>query len=407
MPSITETARAILMKESNDTAPDRDAKSTTENKNTLRPKSKSSDAPQKLDGEVQDLGDAITSPDDERKGPAIADMGVVGKDKSKVHNGEDAPEPMQKLSEDELDEDETLEEEIEMTEELENFIAEKIDEGLDEDAILEAIEQNFEIVSEDETIQEEVDEDYPIIETPVVDMVEHVEALFAGEQLSEDFKQKAKTIFEAAVNERLVAEAAKLQAAYKAALVEEVERIENQLSEAVEDHLNYAVDQWITENEVAIESGLRSELTEEFIAGLRQLFVENYIDIPEEKISVVEELGAKVQELTEKLNEQIEINVAQNKLINEARASDILDEMVDGLTDTQIEKLKALAEGIEFESADEYKAKIKTLRESYFPTKVVNDNATEKVATEDGGKLIVEDGSDPMDHYARALGRWK
>ena len=401
MPSITDTARAILMKESNDSAPDRDAEATNDNKNTLKPKSRPFDDLQKLDAEVQDLGDAITRLDDERKGPANADKGVGKKDNSKVHNGEVAPEPMKKLSKDEAtsDEDDNLDDEIEMTEELKNFIAEKLAEGLDEDEIVKAIMQNFEVVPE------ETEE--PIVKTPVVDMAEHVNALFAGEELSEDFKNKAKTIFEAAVNERLVAEAAKLKAAYKAALVEEVEKIQDQLSEAVEDHLNYAVDQWITENEVAIESGLRSELTEEFISGLRQLFIENYIDIPEDKISVVEELGSKVQELTEKLNEQIEINVAQNKIINEARAAEVFDEVVDGLTDTQIEKLKALAEGIEFESVEEYQAKIKTLRESYFPSKVVNEHATEKVATEDGGKLIVEDSSDPMDIYVRTIGRFK
>lgn len=409
--SLTDVAKAVLMKESNDSAPDRDAQKKTANAATLRPKSKVSEPPKKIEGEVQDLGDAITSPTDPAKGPFKADD-TLTKDTSKAAKSAVGPEPRKSLAE-----DEQVDEEFEISEELEAFIAEKLEEGLSEEEIAEAIEENFEVVTEEdesETVSEEVEDETvaentaPVIEIPTIDMTEHVDALFEGEDLSEEFKEKAKTIFEAAVNQKVELIHEQMEAAYTNALQEQIEQVQAELTEAADGYLNYVAEQWMQDNEVAIESGLRTELTEEFITGLRQLFVENYIDIPEDKIDVIEELTTKLQETETKLNEQIEINVAQKKAINEAKAFEILVDAADGLTDIQAEKLRSLAENIEFTNETEYADKINTLKESYFPVKVVNENATEKVETAAGdGKTLTENVTltPEMERYVRTLGK--
>jgi hypothetical protein len=293
-----------------------------------------------------------------------------------------------------------IEEEIEMTEELESFIAEKIAEGLSEEQIAAAIDENFELVSEEVEELDEETEEYQ------VDMSEHVEALFAGEDLSEEFKQKAVTIFEAAVRQKVEEEIALLEEAYAETLEEQVGQIKEELSSDVDDYLNYVVEQWVGENEIAIESGLRTELTEEFISGLRQLFAEHYIDIPEDKISVVEEMSSKVAELEEKLNEEIERNVALNKMISESTQDVILADACDGLTVTQAEKLKTLAEGLEFTSADEYSQKVNILRESYFNGPVSTDNVLDNNEVDTDSRGMISEGLNaPMQKYVRALGK--
>ena len=237
-------------------------------------------------------------------------------------------------------------------------------------------------------------------------MSEHVEALFAGEDLSEEFKQKAVTIFEAAVRQKVEEEIALLEEAYAETLEEQVGQIKEELSSDVDDYLNYVVEQWVGENEIAIESGLRTELTEEFISGLRQLFAEHYIDIPEDKISVVEEMSSKVAELEEKLNEEIERNVALNKMISESTQDVILADACDGLTVTQAEKLKTLAEGLEFTSADEYSQKVNILRESYFNGPVSTDNVLDNNEVDTDSRGMISEGLNaPMQKYVRALGK--
>lgn len=414
--SLTETAKAVLMKESNDSAPDRDAKKSNPNLATLRPNSKSVDsvhsnpgatAPNAPNNSVQDLGPALVKQGDV---PPSAKAVSTKEDKSKPKQGAKPAEPAKSLTamaeelEDEgaeiVAEEQELDEEIEISEELEEFIDTLVAEGYSEDEIAEAIEENFEIV--EETLDEEVDfmDEYP------VDMSEHVDALLAGEELSEEFKAKATAIFEAAVKQKVAEEIAVLEEAYAASLEEEVASIQEQLSTNVDDYLNYVVEQWVSDNEVAIEAGLRTELTEDFISGLRNLFAENYIDIPEDKISVVEELGNKVEELEEKLNEEIERNVALNKMLNESKANEIFLEACDGLTDTQAEKLKSLAEGIEYADANEFAQKISILRENYFSTNVNSDkvlDAVESVA--DGRGMIAEQLNGPMSAYVKALGK--
>jgi hypothetical protein len=299
--------------------------------------------------------------------------------------------------EDEKEEKEEMDENVEISEELQAFIDQMLEEGASEDEIVAAIEENFEFVSEEA-------EEVPYYDYEV-DMNEHVEALFAGEDLSEEFKQKAVTIFEAAVKAKMQSEIARLEEAYAATLEEEVNTIKEELSSNVDDYLNYVVEQWVSDNEVAIEAGLRTELTEDFISGLRQLFAENYIDIPEDKISVVEELGNKVEELESKLNEEIERNVELTKVLSESYKNEVMHAMTEGLTATQAEKLKQLSENVEFVDASSYAKKIQTLRESYFPTSVNAQTELDTIVPGTEGQTMISEENTPMNKYVRALGK--
>jgi hypothetical protein len=200
-------------------------------------------------------------------------------------------------------------------------------------------------------------------------MKEDLDALFHGENLSEDFMNKAATIFEAAVTARVNSLEEKIQEQYAEILEQVTEELKEELTTKVDDYLNYVVEEWVKENELAVESGLRSELTEDFIAGLRNLFVEHYIDIPEEKVDVVEEMTSKVVELEGKLNEQISTAVEMRKLIIEYAKREAIHEICEGLTATQVEKMKSLSEGVEFTTVEDYTQNLLTLRENYFPTK--------------------------------------
>ena len=200
-------------------------------------------------------------------------------------------------------------------------------------------------------------------------MKEDVEALFGDDQtISEDFKSKAATIFEARVFDRVAQIQEEIEAEYASVLEEAVEQIKSDLTEKVDDYLNYVVEQWMEENQIAIESGLRSEITEDFIAGLRNLFAENYINVPEESVDLVEELAAKVEELETKLNEEIETNIVYKKALTEAIKDQLTVEVCEGLTATQVEKIKSLAESVDFSTEEEFVDKLETLRENYFPS---------------------------------------
>lgn len=417
--SLTEVAKAVLMKESagipevqpNDAGdPFRGAKSSNPNMASLKPGSKAVEgvfanpgAPGAAEFQKkQDLGPAVVNNTDV---PGTAKATVGGKDTSKAAKSSVAAEPAKKLSE-----AEELEEDVEISEELEAFIDQMVAEGASEDEIAQAIEENFEIVEakeEDESEEDEKKEDEKKMdETVQVDMTEDLNALFAGEELSEDFKAKAKTIFESAVTAKLQAEVARLEEAYASKLDEEVGAIKEELSNNVDDYLNYVVEQWTSENEVAIEAGLRSELTEDFISGLKNLFTEHYIDIPEDKVNIIEELGSKVEELETKLNEEIERSVTLTKMLNESKTNEILINACEGLTDTQAEKLKTLAEGIEYADVKEYTQKINTLKESYFPSNVKSENVLDKAeSVSDGKSMISEELSGPMAKYVATLGR--
>jgi hypothetical protein len=226
-------------------------------------------------------------------------------------------------------------------------------------------------------------------------MKEDVDALFGDDStISEDFKSKAATIFEARVMDRVSQIQEELETQYASMLEEAVEDIKNDLTQKVDDYLSYVVEQWIEQNEIAIESGLRAELTEEFIAGLRNLFAEHYIDVPTEKVDLVDELAGKVEELEGKLNEEIERGVELKKSLVESRKQEVTRAVCEGLTATQVEKIKSLAESVDFSTEEEYKEKLETIRENYFPSGVKKADAAqlhEQVEDADEKKSVITD----------------
>ena len=202
-----------------------------------------------------------------------------------------------------------------------------------------------------------------------IDVTEELKALTeADANLSEEFKEKSAVLFQAALTSRVAVEKNKLEEQYQSNLDEAVEGIRSELVEKIDGYLNYVVEQWMEENQIAIESGLRSEITEDFIAGLRNLFAENYINVPEDKVDLVEELASKVEDLENKLNEEIETNVQYKKQLTEAVKVQLVNEVCEGLTATQVEKIKSLAESVEFSTEEEFKDKLETIRENYFPS---------------------------------------
>jgi hypothetical protein len=207
------------------------------------------------------------------------------------------------------------------------------------------------------------------VETDEQVFAEDIESLFADDStISEDFKAKASTLFEARVHDRVSQIQEAMEAEYAGMLEEAVETVKTDLTEKVDSYLNYVVEQWLEQNEIAIESGLRAELTEEFIAGLRNLFAEHYIDVPAEKVNLVDELASKVEELEGKLDEEIERSVELKKSLVESRKVEITHAVCEGLTATQVEKIKSLAESVDYSTAEEYQSKLETIRENYFPS---------------------------------------
>ena len=213
---------------------------------------------------------------------------------------------------------------------------------------------------EEDDEEEEVKEDF--------DIEDDVNALLDGEELSEEFQLKARTIFEAALRSKVSEIKESIEDQYARALVEEVEEIKTELNERVDSYLEYVADEWFTENSLAIEQGLKAELTESFIQGMKGLFEDHYVEIPEDKYDVLDSMVEKLDEMETKLNEQIEKNVSLNKRLSESVADGIFEQVSGGLAATQKDKLASLAESVEFESESEYRGKLETLKESYFPT---------------------------------------
>ena len=200
----------------------------------------------------------------------------------------------------------------------------------------------------------------------VVPATEHLEAIFDGEDLTEDFMLKVTTIFEAAINERVESREEELQEEYTETLSEHLETITSQLTEKIDDYLGYVVEEWVTENKLVLENGLRTEIAENFIQGLKELFHENYVDIPDDKVDLFSEINDMNSNIEEALNEQINANIDLKKEILQHRCLEILESYCGDLIDTEAEKLCMLAEGIEFENEDQYSEKIAILKESYF-----------------------------------------
>ena len=255
------------------------------------------------------------------------------------------------------------------------------------------------MVSEEETTEEEVVAEAPTYEE--IDIEEDVTALVEGEELSEEFKEKAKTILEAAIKGKVTQIKESLEAGYETKLVEEVEEIKGALNERVDSYLEYVAEEWFTENQLAVEGGLKEELTESFMTGLKSLFEEHYVTIPEEKYDVLQSMVEKLDDMETKLNEQIEKNVGLNKRLAESVADGILESVSEGLAATQKEKLASLAESVEFDSEAQYRDKLETLKESYFPTKSSSTVKSESLSEGVDSSEAVASGT--MAHYLKTL----
>jgi len=234
-------------------------------------------------------------------------------------------------------------------------------------------------------------------------MKEHMDALFGGEDLSEDFRNKATVIFDSAINERVEAKTTELQEQYDTRLAEELESVTNELTTKLDDYLNYVVKEWAEENEIAIEHGLKNEISESFITGLRELFESHNISIPEEKFDALETANGRVEELEGKLQEQLEKNIELVKISENLEREQAFVSACDGLTDTEVEKFKSLSEGIEFDDNAQYVDKLNILKESYFgENTIVSEEKIEE--SSDGSAPLVESGS-VMDNLVQNLSR--
>jgi hypothetical protein len=283
----------------------------------------------------------------------------------------------------------------------------KEEEEITDEVVAEEETSEEEVVAEAETSEEEVVSEEEVTETEEIvaeyDIEEDVNALLQGEELSEEFQEKARTIFEAAINAKIASIKEELEAKYEEKFVEEVASAKESLAERVDSYLEYVADEWMSENQLAVESGLKSEMTESFLTGMKSLFEEHYVSIPEEKYDVLESMVEKLDDMETKLNEQIEKNISLNSRLSESVAEGVLDQVSEGLAQTQKEKLASLSESVEFESEAQYREKLETLKESYFNQKTVSTSAKTETLSE-GVESGSGSNSGSMDAYLRALG---
>mgnify|MGYP003118709353 CR=1 FL=1 len=235
-----------------------------------------------------------------------------------------------------------------------------------------------------------------------VNIEDDVNALLGGEELSEEFREKAKIIFEAALRSKVEEIKESLEERYEERLAEELEGMKGALTERVDSYLEYVSAEWLEENQLAVENGLKTEMTESFLSGMRGLFEEHYVNIPEEKYDVVHNMVEKLDEMETKLNEQIEKNINLNKRLAESVADGILDQVSEGLAQTQKEKLASLSESVEFESEEEYREKLEMIKESYFPANAPKSQKTETLSEGVDSTPAPTTGS--MEAYLRTLG---
>jgi hypothetical protein len=239
-----------------------------------------------------------------------------------------------------------------------------------------------------------------------IDVSDDVKALIGDEKLTEEFKAKAATIFEAAIRSKMKVEKSKMEAGYAKKLKEELDTTKTELVEKVDSYLNYVVEEWMKQNEIAVERGIKGEIAEDFITGLKKLFEDHYINVPDEKYDVLEDQASTIEELNKKLNEQIDANVKLNSEIGKLTRQDIVDAVSSNLADTNKEKFNKLAEEIEYTNADEFKKKVSTIKESYFSTKEISsNNEIDNVA--EGETTDNVDLSNAMTAYTAAITKTK
>jgi hypothetical protein len=278
----------------------------------------------------------------------------------------------------------------------------KEEEDLEDEEILSEEEGDEDEVEGTEEVEETEEEDEDEVVEEEFDIDEDVNALLAGEDLSEEFQEKARTIFEAALRSKVSQIRESLEEQYSNVLAEEVEEIKTELADRVDAYLEYVADEWISENALAVEHGLKTEMTESFLQGMRGLFEAHYVSIPEEKYNVIESMVEKLDEMETKLNEQIEKNISLNKRLSESVADGIFDQISEGLADTQKDKLASLSQSVEFESESQYREKLETLKESYFPSRGVSPSARTETLSE-GLDAAPESYSGSMASYLKTL----
>ena len=272
------------------------------------------------------------------------------------------------------------------------------------------LKDDQEVVAEEPTKEEEVVAEAEAPEKEVIEEVnieDDVNALLGGEELSEEFREKAKLVFETALNSKVSEVKEALEVKYQETLEEKIAEEKTALSERVDSYLEYVADEWFTENTLAVEQGLKTELTESFLSGMKGLFEEHYVSIPDDKYDVLESMVEKLDDMETKLNEQIEKNVGLNKRLGESVANGILESVSDGLAATQKEKLASLSESVEFESEESYREKLETLKESYFSSKGTPTSHTENLSEGVDSAEGAVSHSNAMNAYLKSLSAFK
>jgi len=374
-------------------------------------------------GEVQDAGSAVVEP--EQKDAPAKKTAAAAKEISgdAAQEKEGAPDKMQKVKPakgeklaagDELKPEEGQEvvTEMRMTKEMmKKEMASKME-------MMKAVELKaaYEMMmkSKEEEMDEEAKAELKKLEdakTEIEEKIksisvkEDVDALTEGEEFSEEFKKKAATVFEAAVKSKMRSEVERIVEAVNSEKEVEVETFKDELTEKVDTYLNYVVDEWTKENELAIERGLKGEIAEDFISGLKQLFEDHYIDVPDEKYDVLEAQSEKIAELEEKINEEIQKNVSMSQQNSELVREQVIAEVSEDLADTEIEKFKSLTEDVDFADEESFREKLSTLKESYFPKVTPSDNVGTSFDDADGGTAQDVDTTDTMQKYMSAISR--
>ena len=362
--------------------------------------------PSPLKNDAEDLGSAVVKPTDSNP-DATKKVKPVSGDPAQKNQG--AADPMPSVKKEEADEAEGEKiSEGEMPDGLKKYLDKKKEKSETSDKEKEMKkEEGYMMKASKEKMKSEKSEDDQ--KAKDVDVKEHIDALTSGESdLSEEFKQKAATIFEAAITSKVKAISEEMQADYNKKFDEEVSKAKTDLVEKVDAYMNYVVNEWMKENELAIERGIKGEIAEDFINGLKKLFEDHYIDVPDEKYDVLEDQASKIEELEKKLNEQISKNVEMNKENASLKRTDIIAEVASDLADTSKEKFAKLTEEVEYSNADDFKKKCETIKESYFGNKKeANSDSEVDNAVADNQGVNTEDLSNAMAAYTTAISKTK
>jgi hypothetical protein len=379
----------------------------------------SADKMDSIDGEVEDTGAAVTDPE-QKDSPAKKIASKVKQVSGDAQQkGGSSPDKMQKLAAGHVPEGEVMAEgeheddapkmEMKTKKDAINAMYDKIKEmekmPASEAKTLAAAYMEMEAKPE-ETEEEKVKKESVENRLKSIDVSEHVEALMTGEgDLSEEFKRKAATVFEAAVKSKVRSEVERMEDEYKSELEENITTTKGELTEKVDTYLNYVVEEWMKENELAIERGLKGEIAEDFISGLKQLFEDHYVDVPDEKYDVLEAQSEKISDLESKINEMMESNIEMKSTNAKLVKESVMSEVSSDLADTEIEKFKSLIEDVDFANEASYREKLSTLKESYFPSTKVITEVTETIDDVDSGIAQDIDTSQSMTAYMSAIGR--